>query len=129
MTRLATDQSETHAQLLIDAAIESEKSGDTRKALDAYRSALDFLVPLLRYEPSHRKRLDIKKKVEDLVQKAESLKDPYRAASVQGTSRYDHHDTFVVFRLQSRFYDCTTGLPGQMICFYTHSNPKTLRYF
>ena len=101
MTRLATDQSETQAQLLIEAAIESEKSGDTRKALDAYRSALDFLVPLLRYEPSHRKRLDIKKKVEDLVQKAESLKDPYRASSVQGTSRYDHH---VVQAYQARKY-------------------------
>jgi len=87
LEHMPSDQSETQAQLLIEAAIESEKSGDTRKALDAYRSALDFLVPLLRYEPSHRKRLDIKKKVEDLVQKAESLKDPYRAASVQGTSR------------------------------------------
>ena len=71
---------------MLEVARRCEKEGATGEALDCYKSALDFMVPLLRYEKSAAKRLDLKKKVEETVQRAERLKKP-GTSSVPRTSR------------------------------------------
>merc|ERR1712168_1349109 len=87
LEHMPTDGSEARALSLLEGAMKLEKDGHTHQALDAYRSALDFLVPLLRYEKSHAKRLELKKRLEDTVQKAERLKYPQPIATSSSVPR------------------------------------------
>jgi len=87
LEHMPTEESEARALSLLEGARKLEKDGLTAQALDAYRSALDFLVPLLRYEKSHAKRLELKKRVEDTVQKAERLKYPQAAPNASSVPR------------------------------------------
>ena len=84
-------ESESKAAALIEVA---ERAGDPEEALACYRSALDHLAPLLRFEKSKVKKLELRKKVEHFVRKAERLKDPHAAASTSVASPVLKSSTF-----------------------------------
>lgn len=74
LEHMPTDNSEAKADDLIAVARRAEKDGDSDEALAYYKSALDYLAPLLHYEKSRVKRLELTKKVERHIAIAERLK-------------------------------------------------------
>ena len=71
---MPSDESNVKALNLIDQAVKMDQEKDLEGALTLYKSALEYLIPLITNEKNSSRKSNLRKKVDQYIQRAEAIK-------------------------------------------------------
>ena len=75
LEHLPSDESYAKALSLIDQAVKfDQEDGNLEEALTLYKSALEYLIPMITNEKNAGKKLGLRKKVDQYIHRAEAIK-------------------------------------------------------
>lgn len=74
LEHMASEESMEKATQLIERAVKKDTEGDLNEALVLYRSALEYLVPLLQSERNATRKASLNQKIDKYISRAEEIK-------------------------------------------------------
>ena len=74
LEHMPSEESHLKVKEIIDQAVKIDQDGDLEQAMQLYKSALEYLIPLVLNEKNATKKLAMRKKSDQYIQRAEQIK-------------------------------------------------------
>lgn len=84
LEHMPSEESHAKALSLIDQAVKLDNENDLEAALTIYKSALEYLIPLITNEKNPGKKLNLRKKADQYILRAEMIKKQLGYTNLEG---------------------------------------------
>ena len=89
LEHMPSEESHAKAVSIIDQAVKIDQEGHLEEALQLYKSALEYLIPLVVNEKNATKKLALRKKSDQYIKRAEQIKQELGITSSSPSSSID----------------------------------------